>query len=387
MRLQTSSSVVFKKFAAYLAAFYPGVPPFGKGGSGGIWSFAVEQIPLCPPFSKGDFGRLLVGLLSLGVIVECPSHASAASNIPIRITQSTVGPDALPYWVAQDRGFFRKHGIDTEIIYVRSGSNQVAALVTGNAQFANLGGAPVIAAAPRAAGLKFIAMTRQDLERHVVVRPEIKEAQGLRGKNVGVTNLGGTSWLVAMMGLEHLKLDPVRDQIGFRALGNYPVLVQAIETGGIDALVVDRIFSRQLKQKGFRVLAEFYPANAAGVVVMSKYVDENMAIAENMLKGIIDGQVFIANPANKPSVVKMLRERLKISDPILVESGYEDITKEYKREPYPSVEGLRVFQRLMKSQSPEVAQVRVEELVDTRIVRKLDTTGFIAKAYEFNANR
>ncbi len=51
------------------------------------------------------------------------------------------------------------------------------------------------------------------------------------------------------------------------------------------------------------------------------------------------------------------------------------------------MEGLRVFQRLMKSQSPEVAQVRVEELVDTRIVRKLDTTGFIAKAYEFNANR
>ena len=120
---------------------------------------------------------------------------------------------------------------------------------------------------------------------------------------------------------------------------------------------------------------------------MSKYVDENMAIAENVLKGIIDGQAFIANPANKPSVVKMLRERLKISDPILVESGYEDITKEYKREPYPSVEGLRVFQRLMKSQSPEVAQVRVEELVDTRIVRKLDTTGFIAKSYEFNANR
>jgi ABC-type nitrate/sulfonate/bicarbonate transport system substrate-binding protein len=113
-----------------------------------------------------------------------------------------------------------------------------------------------------------------------------------------VTNLGGTSWLVAMMGLEHLKLDPVRDQIRFRALGNYPVLVQAIETGGIDALIVDPIFSRQLKQKGFRVLAEFHPANAAGIVVTGKYLEENTTIAENVLKGIIDG-AFIANPANK----------------------------------------------------------------------------------------
>ena len=290
----------------------------------------------------------------------------------------------MPYWVAQDKGFFRKYGIDTEIIYVRSGSNQVAALITGNAQFANLGGAPVIAAAPRAAGLKFIAMTRAGSASGMSWSGRTSRTpQTLRGKNVGVTNLGGTSWLVAMMGLEHLKLDPVRDQIGFRALGNYPVLVQAIETGGIDALVVDRIFSRQLKQKGFRVLAEFHPANAAGVVVTSKYLDDNMAAAENVLKGIIDSQAFITNPDNKPTVVKMLRERLKISDPILVESGYEDITKEYKREPYPAVEGLRVFQRLMKNQSPDVAQVRLEDLVDARIVRKLESSGFIDKAYDF----
>jgi ABC-type nitrate/sulfonate/bicarbonate transport system substrate-binding protein len=336
---------------------------------------------------RGEGIKRLVWLFSVAVIIFCPCALPAAGNLPIRITQSTVGPDALPYWIAQDKGFFKKYGIDSEIIYVRSGSNQVAALVTGNAQFANLGGAPVIAAASRAAGLKFIAMTRQDLERHVVVRPEIKDAQGLRGKNVGVTNLGGTSWLVAMMGLEYLKLNPVRDQIGFRALGNYPVLVQAIETGNIDALVVDRIFSRQLKQKGFRVLAEFHPANAAGVVVTSKYLDENMAAAENVLKGIIDGQAFLVNPTNKPAVLKMLRDRLKISDPLLVESGYEDLTKEYKREPYPTVEGLRVFQRLMKQQSPEVAQVKVEELVDERVVRRLDSSGFIAQAYDYTTKR
>jgi NitT/TauT family transport system substrate-binding protein len=328
---------------------------------------------------------MLVVCFAIFVALAYSQQAWSASSVPVRITQSTVGPDALPYWIAQDKGFFRKYGIDMEIIYVRSGTNQVAALVTGGAQFANLGGAPVIAAAPRTAGLKFIAMTRQDLQRHIVVRSEIKEPQDLRGKNLGVTNLGGTSWLVAMMGLEHLKLDPVRDQIRFRALGSYPVLVQAIETGGIDALIVDPIFSRQLKQKGFRVLAEFHPANAAGIVVTGKYLEENTTIAENVLKGIIDGQAFIANPANKASVLKMLRERLKITDPAFVEPGYEDIAREYKREPYPDVQGLRVFQRLMKSQSPEVAHVRVEDLIDPRIVRKLDTTGFIAKAYEFNA--
>ncbi len=312
---------------------------------------------------------------------------SFAANISVRITQSTVGPDALPYWAALDRGFFRKYGIDAEIIYVRSGANQAAGLVSGGVQFANLGGAPVIATAPRGGNLKFIAMTRQNLTRHIVARPEIKDAQDLVGKNVGVTNLGGTSWLVTVLGLEHLKLDPIRHQIRFRALGNYPVLVQALEIGAIDAAVVDRVFSRQLALKGMKVLGEFYPASAAGLVVGGKYLDENLLIAENVLKGIIEGQAFIVNPANKPSVLRMFRDRLKISDSATMETGYDDISSEHKREPYPNVEGLRVFQRIMKTQSPEVAQVRVEELVDDRIVRKLDASGFIAKAYDYNPGR
>ena len=78
---------------------------------------------------------------------------------------------------------------------------------------------------------------------------------------------------------------------------------------------------------------------------------------------------------------------LKISDPATGETGYDDISSEHKREPYPNVEGLRVFQRIIKTQSPEVAHVRVVELVDDRIVRKLDANGFIAKAYDYSPER
>lgn len=328
-------------------------------------------------------------LLVLGFLLMSAycAAAAAAPSKTVRVTQSTVGPDALPYWIAQERGFFRKYGIETEIIYVRSGANQVAGLLAGSAQFANVGGAPVLAAAPRGANLKFIAMTRDHLQRHVIVRPEIKEPQDLRGRNVGVTNLGGSSWLVAMLGLEQLKIDPARDQIRFRALGNYPVLVQALEAGGIDAVVVDPVFSRQLKQKGFRVLTEFYPPSAAGFVAAGRHLEENPEIAESTLKGIVEALAFIANPANKPSVLKILRDRLKITDPSMVEWGYEDITREHKREPYPTLEGLRIFQRLMKIQNPEVAQVRVEDLVDDRVIRKLAKSGFMDKLYDFTANK
>jgi NitT/TauT family transport system substrate-binding protein len=339
------------------------------------------------PFSKEKSRWILFGFVFLAAMNFGFAAVALAANLSIRITQSTVGPDALPYWAALDRGLFRKYGIDAEIIYVRSGANQAAGLVSGTVQFANLGGGPVIATAPRGANLKFIAMTRQNLKRQIVARPEIKDAQELIGKSVGITNLGGSSWLIAVLGLEHLKLDPTRHQIRFRALGSYPVIVQGLDSGAIDAAVLDKVFSRQLAQKGFKILGEFYPASAAGVVVAGKFLDDNFATAENVLKGIIEGQAYVVNPANKPAVFKMFRDRLKISDPAIIESGYDDIAGEHKREPYPSADGLRVFQRIMKGQSPEVAQVRVEDLVDDRIVRRLDSSGFIAKAYDYGVGR
>jgi hypothetical protein len=49
------------------------------------------------------------------------------------------------------------------------------------------------------------------------------------------------------------------------------------------------------------------------------------------------------------------------------------------RKPYPTLEGLRNIQRLMALQNPKVAGVRVEELIESRFIRKLDESGFIEK--------
>jgi hypothetical protein len=84
------------------------------------------------------------------------------------------------------------------------------------------------------------------------------------------------------------------------------------------------------------------------------------------------GEIFLRSLALWRDDGRWITERLKVSDPATIESGYDDIPAEHKREPYPSADGLRVFQRIMKGQSPEVAQVRVEDLVDDRIVRRLD---------------
>lgn len=52
-----------------------------------------------------------------------------------------------------------------------------------------------------------------------------------------------------------------------------------------------------------------------------------------------------------------------------------------ERKPFPSLEGLRNIQRLMKLRNPKVEKLKVEELVDDRFVRGLDQNGFIDRLY------
>ncbi|HEY3167753.1 MAG TPA: hypothetical protein VGK57_11025, partial [Candidatus Binatia bacterium] len=51
------------------------------------------------------------------------------------------------------------------------------------------------------------------------------------------------------------------------------------------------------------------------------------------------------------------------------------------RKPFPSLDGLRNVQRMLKIRTPKIGEIKAEEVIDARIMRKLDESGFIDKAY------
>ena len=52
-----------------------------------------------------------------------------------------------------------------------------------------------------------------------------------------------------------------------------------------------------------------------------------------------------------------------------------------ERKPFPTVESLVHVQRLMKVQNPKIGGVNLEDLNDARLIKKLDDSGFIDKAF------
>ena len=328
---------------------------------------------------------LILAISGFACIVA--GHAAVPAR-KVVIGHAALNARVAPLWVAEDHGFFIKYGVNASSIFIRQAPVLVAALTAGDVLAAYTGGTTVLTAVAGGADLKIIATLTNRLGYDVVAAPSIKTANDLRGKKVGVQTLAGTVWMGAMLGLEHLGLDPQRDKITFLVIGDQTVATQALEAGQIDMTVLDGVFSRRLRQRGFNVLAELSKANipfsSQGLVARGSTLQEQRETSEGIMKGLLEGIAFCLAPRNKPAVIATIMKRLKLNDPASAEEGYLDVINGVERRPLPGVEGLRNIQRLMKLRNPNIEKMKMEELIDDRILRRLDESGFIdalAKTY------
>jgi ABC-type nitrate/sulfonate/bicarbonate transport system substrate-binding protein len=179
-------------------------------------------------------------------------------------------------------------------------------------------------------------------------------------------------------------LDSRRDDIQVVSAGDQTMLSQALEKGSIDATVVDSAFSSDLKKRGFPTLVELSKTNipfvSNGIVVRASYLNQQPDAARNTLKAWMEGVAYALSPRMKPSVIETIARRLK-SNAALAEQGYQDLLRATDRKPYPSVEGLNNVQRLMKLRNPAVADLKAESLIDAKLIKELDQSGFIDQLY------
>ncbi len=336
--------------------------------------------------TEGKMVRLISFFCFVLLIFVNAFHVhSAPVPAKLSIGFAAINARLVPLWAAKEQGFFAKNDIDADLIFVRGAPTLNAALLSGDLQAGYTGGTAVMGAAVGGADLKILAVLTNKVTYDLVARPSIKSAADLRGKQVAVTSIGGTNWMGTIFGLEKLGVDPNRDQINFIVAGDDSVRTQALMAGAIDATAVDGVYSRILRQKGFTVLGQFsaldIPTVSTAIVFREVFVKNHPRIVENALKAILEGDIWGMSPLNKGKVIQLISRHLRIT-PREAEEGYKDMLLGLERRPYPSVEGLKNIQRLMKIRNPRMADLKVEELIDDRFIRKLDESGFIDRLNE-----
>ena len=319
-------------------------------------------------------------------VLLCGSLKATASSTKIIIGHAAVNSRVVPLWIAQEQGFFAKNGLDAEVVFIRTGPILISALTAGRINIGYAAGeALVLAAAASGADVRLIAAFTSRFNHDVVARPGITRPQDLRGKRFGVQSIGGGMWMRAMLALEHLGLEPERDGIQLLVLGDQTILLQALDTGTIHVATLDKVFTSILRQKGFPILLDLYHANipmiGMSALAQKSSIAKRPEIVENFLKAMLEGLAFSLSPENKTTVIRTIMKRLKITDPPAAELAYLDIVDIMDRKPFPSRDGLRNVHRLYRSHDPRVANVKPEDVIDNRILNKLEKAGFIDELY------
>ena len=307
--------------------------------------------------------------------------AGAASSNKVFITFADFSERTGLVFVAKDQHFFEERGLEAEIVQVRSGPIAISALAANDVQFysAPASGA-TIGAVAGGLDLAFVAGIIGKLDGYFVTSPKIKTVADLKGKTLGVQSIGGGIWMFTMMALDHWGLNPERDKIQFRVIGDQSVIAQAMTTGIIDGALLGFSFSKVVQRNGGQLLADLTKANVPyqhqGLLARKSFVDSSPDVVEKTLRSLTKAIAFIQDPANKQAVTRSLTKWLRLPPNEGVDDLYERMRILYDRRIAPTKEGLQNALRVLGRINPKMAGIKAEDLIDDRIARKLDAEGF-----------
>jgi ABC-type nitrate/sulfonate/bicarbonate transport system substrate-binding protein len=314
--------------------------------------------------------------LALVAITVTPAVA-AAPNKKVTIIFADFSERAGLVFVAKDQRFLEEQGLDSDIVQVRSGPVAISALAANEAQFYMVSATGAsLGAMVGGLDLAFVAGLVNRLDGYFVTNTKIRSPEDLKGKIIGVQSIGGGIWMFVNMALDHWGLNPDRDKMQLRVIGDQSVLAQAMTTGLIDASVLGYAFSQVVQRGGGRLLAELpklnIPYQGSGLVARRSFVNGSPDTVERTLKALMKSNQFIQDKSNQPAVLRTLRKWLRLPSNEGGEELYERMRLLYDRRISPTREGIQNALRVLSKVDPKFSKLKADDFIDDRIARKLD---------------
>ena len=331
-----------------------------------------------------SFSRFLAVVLLFYFVAAASSLGSAQDRSLKKINwgvTSLSGGNWIP-WLAKEAKIYEKHGLDVELILLR-GSGQTSAALLGGSIFASPVALPTMMLANLSgADLVNVAHTVPGVQTKMVVRPEIKRPEDLRGKRIATSSLGSLGDFLFKYMLRKHGLDPNREMV-WLSIGTPPERLQALFSGTVDATEASYPFDVQAERKGFRVLFDarrevVYPSMS--IVTRRKSTVEDRDTVMRMVRAHVEGIAYFKN--NKEFSIKVLSKQLRINDRETLENSYETYRQDFISVPYPITKGLEATYDYVAQSRPEIRNRKPEEFVDPSFIAELEKSGFIKKLYE-----
>jgi ABC-type nitrate/sulfonate/bicarbonate transport system substrate-binding protein len=162
---------------------------------------------------------------------------------------------SLPVSTARDFGIFAAEGLDVRPVYVRGGPVVMAALLSGEADYAIMAGVTAVTSIARGADVVIVGGHTAYIDQVLVGAKSVTKLSDLKGKVIGVTGAGGVTEFATVEALARKGF--VRDKdYSVMYAGNSPARVNALESGVIHAGAFSANEKVVMEERGFPILLD-----------------------------------------------------------------------------------------------------------------------------------
>jgi NitT/TauT family transport system substrate-binding protein len=308
--------------------------------------------------------RMLYALLAFLLSLPASTQAQLAPK-KVRLAVPTKSVSFLAFYVAHRKGFYRDEGIDLEPILMQPSLGSTAVL-TGDLDY-NGAVTGVIGAAVSGRPMKAVLFTVARPLQYLMSRSEIKDARELKGKKIAGSSPGGTVTFLTKLVLKNVGLDSERDVFLNPMGGTGASRLAALESGVVDAVILESPDNFVAQRKGFRELIFFgdqieFPQNGFGT--SEKKLKENPDEVFRMVRATLRGLAFSWDKKNHDQVIDIIMRELKPISSSLANESLEQVMRVITKDGSVKAESIQVLIDLVRENAKVTRPVTVNQVVD-----------------------
>jgi NitT/TauT family transport system substrate-binding protein len=342
----------------------PAAPAASSGGAAPVATSSV-------PASGGAQGG---GAAASAPAAAQPTPATART---LGFALSAISPAVAPVWVGAEQGLFRRHGVELELVSMSPASTNQA-LTAGSVAFSSGGGSSVTAMVGGASDLVFVAGLMNKAHFKIVARPEIARFEDLRGKAAGSTSAGSGASIALYEALRRNGLEPTRD-VEITYLRETPNVVAGLLAGVVHGAALAPPFSEQVQTQGARLLMDLrehdIPLTGNNITTTRTFLAREPELSRQFLMGYIEAIQFARD--HRAESIEAIVRGTRNEDRAEAESAYGIFRDMWS--PWPSEAAIQTI--LNNLDEPGAKSARPADMIDDRILRELERSGWLAEHY------
>ena len=230
--------------------------------------------------------------VAVTIAIACVFGAAAVHAEPVRGAYPSANVQFLPAFVALEKGFYKREGLDPELISVRSAVTAVQALLGNQIHFIFSVG-PQMPSVWEGADIILLAQMIGRPTFSLIVTPEIQKVTDLKGKKIGVS-FGGSTFAGTKAVLELNKMNPDKDVQYVSIPGSQPKIA-ALQQGIIQAALLAPPSDYVAVKAGFKRLVNladlFKDTSFSGLAATGKTIRENPQFVKRMVRAVVRGVI------------------------------------------------------------------------------------------------